>query len=244
MKKVLIADDKIDLRTTVETITADFDHTGELIYDKRNQVRLVNSEKGCLVVKRYQKPRLIDAIAYFFGKRNKAIKAFIIGNRIIELGFATPKPIAAVTIKKSGFQTQSFFISEYTPALSAKDILETPNFNRELARRLGKFIARLHKKGILHGDLNGSNVLIDGNSFSLIDTNRTRFIKPGIKQAAANIMRMTTRHDLLRDVAAGYAEASGIDENGFIREAIRAQYRFRKNKTIRHNIARKLHLRK
>ena len=65
-----------------------------------------------------------------------------------------------------------------------------------------------------------------------------------MKQAALNIMRITTRHDLLACIARHYAMDRGIDPEEFVKLSIREQLHFRRCKSVRHAIARKLGLRK
>jgi TP53 regulating kinase and related kinases len=68
---------------------------------------------------------------------------------------------------------EALLIMEYVRGERLKTILLEAGLTREragaLGEEFGRSIARLHAAGIMHGDLTTSNVIVDGDSLSLID---------------------------------------------------------------------------
>jgi TP53 regulating kinase-like protein len=68
---------------------------------------------------------------------------------------------------------EALLVMEYLKGERLKTLLLEAGLTRERAEALGqefgRSIARLHDAGIMHGDLTTSNVIVDGDSLSLID---------------------------------------------------------------------------
>ena len=68
---------------------------------------------------------------------------------------------------------EALLVMEYVQGERLKTLLLEDGLTRErveaLGEALGRGIARLHAAGIMHGDLTTSNVIVDGDAFSLID---------------------------------------------------------------------------
>lgn len=240
--KLLLNPDYNDLKPFLTSLPEKFDSIGELIYDKRNQVRVVSVNDRILVIKKFG---VRKKKKFSFGK-SKAFRAYNVGIKLLERGISTPLPVAAIS-----FTIQSdYFISEYAQARPAADLLRRPDFDRSLAESLARFLYMLHTKGVWHADLNLSNIMVTDSDdiekkFLLIDTNRTRFTIPGescsIQKIAANLMRVTHRRDLMKAILSRYIRLSG--QRDIYREVFRRLLRFEHSKTIRHSLARRLHLR-
>lgn len=69
--------------------------------------------------------------------------------------------------------SEALLVMEYVEGERLKTLLLEEGLTRErveaLGEELGRSIARLHGAGIMHGDLTTSNVIVDGDAFSLID---------------------------------------------------------------------------
>ena len=68
---------------------------------------------------------------------------------------------------------EALLVMEYVDGERLKTLLLEEGLTRErveaLGEEFGRSIARLHAAGIMHGDLTTSNVMVDGDAFSLID---------------------------------------------------------------------------
>ncbi len=230
----------------VETVPDTFAGEGQTIYSKRNVVKRFQVEKNvCLIVKRYKIPNLIQRLAYTLYRKSKAERAYDYATRILQKGIETPKPIAFIEIYQRGLFTYSYFISTEDNRSSC-DVLLDSSFqdSEKLVDKLVDFIVSLHDKGIMHGDLNLSNILYceeDGQySFAVIDTNRSRFIEhPSMSQCLKNLMRMTHDFAVSAKIVAVYANKRGWDERKsveYVRKEIEA---FEHRNDLKHSFKKK-----
>ena len=116
-------------------------------------------------------------------------------------------------------------------------------FNQTLAADLSAFIAVMHQKGILFGDLNLGNFLYkqgaDGHySFVMVDTNRSRFSKgvPSLRQRLKNLRTLTHRRDLFRFMMEAYARVFGETSSTFVVDAFRMLESFEKKRKFQHKL--------
>lgn len=197
-----------------------FDGEGEMLYDKRNQVkRFVLPSGHPVVVKRFKKPILIQRIIYGFFRKTKARRAYLYAAVLRHRGFGTPHEIAYLEQRRMGLLSYCYFLAEEdgAPAIYERLVAQRP-FDRVIADDFAALVAALHQKSILHGDLNPTNVLFrtcdDGHhTFSLIDTNRMRFKALGrnftVYECLENLTRFDVEDELYRYVLRKYIECMG-----------------------------------
>lgn len=189
-----------------------FPSEGELIYDKRNKVKRFIHKGENLIVKKFKRPNLIQRIVYTFFKKSKAERAFLYAKIFRQRGFNTPHEIAYIEIKENGLFTNSYFVSTECTDAPLMPVLNKEGFNKQIAHELAVFLTRLHTNGILHGDLNLNNILYRIENglchFTLIDTNRSKFISnPDIQICINNLKRLTHNKELMDYVVREYALA-------------------------------------
>lgn len=98
-------------------------------------------------------------------------------------GFSTPHPIAFAEARNSlGILRRCWYVSKYEKSMSYAESL--PIYGITLTNAFAGFVASLHDNGILHNDLNNSNVRVNVSPqgsfhFSLIDLNRMRIYPKG-----------------------------------------------------------------
>lgn len=158
--------------------------SGERLYDGRNKVRLFVRGGKRYVVKRFHKLSFPKNIIYTFFRKNKARRAYENALRLISKGVATPEPIALIEERNAGLLSAVYFVSGYTDWQAIRHPLtEEAPFNRQMTVDYARFVASLHMKGIIHKDLNNTNVLYHDNGghydFMLIDINRMTFTPDG-----------------------------------------------------------------
>jgi tRNA A-37 threonylcarbamoyl transferase component Bud32 len=125
---------------------------------------------------------------------------------------------------------------DFTPDLV--NVLRHRDFDASLAKQLGVFVAYMHQNGVLHGDLNLSNILYDKDTgFKLIDTNRARIVaSPSREKCIDDLRRVTHRRDLLKVVTRAYAEARGWNVDETLHSIFKSLLRFEKRKRVLHKI--------
>jgi len=189
---------------------------GRLLYNGRNQIRLFTTGGQLFVVKRYKRHNWLKSIVYTFFRKNKALRSYENARRLRERGFATPHEVAYVEQRHLGLIRQVYYVCEYTDAQAIRPpLIEQEPFDRHLATDYARYVARLHEAGVLHRDLNPTNVLFrttaDGYAFELIDINRMRFYDGPVPKGECmeNLTLFWWLTDVYRFVLSEYSAARG-----------------------------------
>lgn len=221
--RVIIHPDYNDLTDFIKQLPETFFHTGELLYEGRNTVKRYHVGGHTLVVKRYKHPNIYQRVTYTFFKQSKTERAYRFAARMRELGIDTPHEVAFIETKRRGLFTIGYFVSlncDYPPVSTT---MAANEFTPPLAESLARFLVELHEKGILHGDLNPTNILYHTDDtgqyrFSLIDTNRSKFKRPTRDDCLKNLKRLTHRRELLTYITTLYARLRGWDVDRCVKQ--------------------------
>lgn len=200
-----------------EQLPAAFDEGGELIFKGRNVIKSYVVDGTDIIVKRFKRPSFLQKIVYSFFKGNKALRAFQNGQELLKRGIDTPEPIAYVDTWSNGLLQSCFYACGRNDNPDIKTVLDKDDWDKDIAKAFAHFSAQLHERGILHLDLNITNVLFNPQTlqFSVIDINRVDFYPQGkniaIEKCLDNLTRYTGRLDLHQYVLQQYAEARNLD---------------------------------
>lgn len=228
----------------LRTLPKNFEGQGEVIHSGRNTVKRIVHGGQVFIVKRYKRPLWFQRLAYSFVRPTKARRAYEYALRFLQLGIATPFPVAYMESYRSGLFLQGFFVSEEDVRPSCMPFSRgVEPMSDRMVDALAAFLWQLHRQGVLHGDLNMGNILYeegDGDKvcFSLIDINRSRFVKglPTYKETIANLWRLTHNRDLGRRVFAAYARLRGWNEDVFVMDLLRRIGHQEKKKKLRKRV--------
>jgi tRNA A-37 threonylcarbamoyl transferase component Bud32 len=211
-----------------------FEQSAAVLYAERNIIKRFSADESdailnSVVVKRFKYPNLIQRIVYSFFRDSKAKRAFYNAAELLRRGVSTPVGIACIEQWKNGLFAYGYYVSgsDYAPPVREK-LIEPEQFDAVMAEDFAAFAASLHAKGILHHDLNSTNVLYHSENerygFSLIDINRMDFLPegeyPSRHDCFDNLTRFTGRMDLFGYVMRHYAAKRGWDENSAVKEAV------------------------
>lgn len=206
--------DMVSLPDTLKTGQA------EKLYDGRNKIWLLSRGEVKYVVKCFHPLGFIKGVIYTFFRKNKAIRAFQNGILLESKGVKTPKPIALIEQKRLGLYRKLYYVSTFTDWLPIrKPLTEDSPFNKLMTIDYAHFVATLHEKGIIHKDLNNTNVLYHLNGqhyeFMLIDINRMTFTSDGnaapYEDCLENLTLFADRGEMFDTFAAEYIKARGWD---------------------------------
>lgn len=222
------------LEQWLERLPEDFERLGKVIYDKRNQLRVIEAPDGSLVnAKRYGVPHLINRIVYSTGLRQpKGLRAFTYPTRLIERGIDTPEPIAYIEQRHCGLLGLCYFISVQSPLQhTLYELGDAREGTYEaLAEALGRFTAKMHDREVLHLDYSPGNILWDkddeGYHFTVVDINRMRFGKVGMKDGCAALCRLWGPKRFIELIARSYANARGYNQDEAVRLTMQARTAF------------------
>ena len=141
----------------------------------------VRSPLGELVLRRYRRggiaARFSSSGYLFLGyRRSRSHAEFRLLQRLHDLGLPVPQPIAALACR-SGLTYRASILLRRLPGASPlpeQDDLGAPALWAEVGRVLRQF----HDAGLDHRDLNCDNILVAGQTVSLIDFDRCRLRAP------------------------------------------------------------------
>ncbi len=232
------------LEKWLERLPEDFEQLGEVIYDKRNQLRVIEAPDGTLVnAKRYCKTHLVNRVVYSLGIRKpKGLRAFTYPSILLERGINTPEPIAYIEQRHCGLLGVSYFISVQSPLRHTLyefgDAQE--GTYEEMAGALGRFTAIMHEREVLHLDYSPGNILWDkddtGYHFAVVDINRMRFGKVNMKDGCAALRRLWGPKRFIALIARSYAIAREFDQDEAERLTMQARAAFWTRYSKRHPI--------
>jgi glycosyltransferase involved in cell wall biosynthesis len=210
---------------------------GEIIYNRRNQLRRMSFSGHTLVVKAYHRPHFINQIVYGLFRPTKAKRAYDYAVMLRQKGIGSPEPVAYYTERLLGlFLTKSYFISinselpfTYNDIIAEKfDITE----EREYLTAIAETTASLHEAGMVHQDYSRGNILFgksaDGQvRVELIDLNRIRFHTVDIHEGCQNFAERLPANDQQRHIIAEvYANERHFDAD----ECYRLMSKYNKEK--------------
>ena len=239
--------DTPELREFLAHLPEAFEQGGSVIYSGRNTLKSFRIGGRELIVKRFRPLSPARSLLYV-GHSSKGERAYEYGLEFLRRGILTPEPAAYVDFRSGPFRAllrESYFISLplYAPDLTC---LRRPGFDCAEADMLSRFVYELQQRGILHGDLNLTNILLTDSQaqeplhrYALIDTNRTHLLPDGktptLNQRAANLMRLTHRRDLMHQILRTFP--AGTD-TGLVRLTFRRLLRMEARKRLIHRIFR------
>ena len=230
------------LHRFVERIPYDFESIGTVIHSGRNLIKKTTIEGIEVNVKRYAVPPLINRIVYLFFRLSKGERAYSYPQKLLQEGFETPEPIAYVEEKQMGLIGYSYFVSVqsgYRYNFCQMGNADVQNC-KDVIIAFARFTARLHEAGILHLDYSPGNILYDkledGYHFSLVDINRMRFGKVGMKRGCANFARLWGQTAFFVLLAQEYARARGMNEEECMRLVLHYRKKFWKRYRRRHYV--------
>lgn len=220
------------LRDWLQTVPALFAaQQGRVLYDGRNHIRLFEHDKLQLVVKRYKRHDIVKRIVYTYFRKNKARRSYENAGELRRRGFLTPHEVAFMEERCCGTVRQVYYVCLYTNAQPIRPrLIEQEPFDRDLATAYACYVAKLHDDGVLHRDLNPTNVLYTMSEknylFELIDINRMRFFDGPVPKAECmeNLTLFYWLTPAYRFILDEYARQRGWTE-GDIAEAIRVKER-------------------
>lgn len=238
---ITIHPDYAYMKQFIEQIPVYFNQTGRVLHDGRNKVKLLEVDKNPIIIKRYKFPNIFQRIVYTFFKKSKAERAYLYAGVFRERGFNTPHEIAYIQINHYGLFKDSYFVSTFTSDLPLLPILKQRPIKTQLVNELASFLVRLHQKGIMHGDLNLTNILyqqeFESYKFSLIDINRSRFLEsPSAKECIEDLKRLTHDRELLQSIVSQYATIRNWCKEECVKQVMKRLSRLEKQKQRKYQI--------
>jgi tRNA A-37 threonylcarbamoyl transferase component Bud32 len=125
-----------------------------------------------LVIKKYRQQGMLHAVRHMI-KGSRGRKAWLCGHMLMELGVATPRPLAFFEMTSGGLLAGSYIVTPYVDAPNLREYLKDEVVSQEqvigLLRQVHDVIMRLACRGISHGDMKHSNILVTPDGPVLTD---------------------------------------------------------------------------
>ena len=177
----------------------------------RGGVSIIAAPFGECVLRHYRRGGLVAALMgdrYLWtgADRTRPFKEFRLLAEITRLGLPGPVVVAARYFRRGLFYGADLLTRRIADAQTLAECLAAGRLDGELAEELGALVARFHRAGIWHADLNAHNVLVAPEQLYLIDFDRGRVRAPDAAWQQANLQRL--RRSLLKLGAAGDGEAA------------------------------------
>lgn len=232
------------LSAFISALPASFETGGRVIYTGRNTLKSFRIDGRELIVKRYRRLSFARSLLYL-GRTSKARRAYEYAHEYLRRGIRTPEPLAYIDLRRGPLLHDSYFISLplYAPDLTT---LRRPDYDSHEVALLSRFVYELQQRGLLHGDLNLTNILLaDATAcdplrrYAVIDLNRSRILPSGklptLSQRSTNLMRLTHRRDLLRAILRSFPQLPAHNTR-LITQTFRQLFRLEARKRFLHRI--------
>ena len=206
-----------NLKNFMKDLPYNYKNMGKTIYKGRNELKEIEYDGVCMVIKSFRIPNLINRIAYGLFRSSKAERSYDYALLLMEKGIGTPTPIGYYTRRKWFLFSESWYVCEKSKCLHTyKDLIKGDFPNTEkIVRSIAALTADMHKKGMLHKDWSRGNILFNdtpnGVELEIIDLNRIRFHKIGMQEGCHNFERLPGTENMTRWMAEEYASIMGYD---------------------------------
>jgi 3-deoxy-D-manno-octulosonic acid kinase len=177
----------------------------------RGGVAIIVTPVGECVLRHYHRGGLVAALMgdrYLWTgtNRTRPFAEFRLLAEIARLGLPGPAVLAARYQRHGPFYRADLITRRIAGAQTLAECLATGRLDGELGEEVGALVARFHRAGVWHADLNAHNVLVTPDELYLIDFDRGRLRTPAAGWQEANLQRL--RRSLLKLGAAAAGEAA------------------------------------
>lgn len=222
--------DNTELKDLLTNIESRFDNEGETIFqNRRNTLKSFCIDgMGKIVIKRFKPKNIFQTIFYTLAGTSKAKKAYENGIELEKAKIGTPEAIAYAETRNGLTLKQCYVATSFTSDNAISDLIDK-EIDHNLTRELGKMLAKMHENGIVHHDMNRTNILYqkteNGYDLSLIDINRLKKRKKvDFTEYSDDFVRLTDRMDWIVDIAYAYARERGMAPDAFVMRIANAKY--------------------
>ncbi|HWU75314.1 MAG TPA: 3-deoxy-D-manno-octulosonic acid kinase [Rhodanobacter sp.] len=161
----------------------------------RGGVAIIATTAGDGVLRHYRRGGLVarllgDRYLWTGAGRTRPFREFRLLAQIARLGLPGPAVIAARYVRHGLFYSADLITRRIADARTLAECIAERQLDGDLAAAVGVLIARFHRAGIWHADLNAHNVLVTPAGLYLIDFDRGRQRTPAAAWQRANLQRL------------------------------------------------------
>ena len=177
----------------------------------RGGVAVIATPAGECVLRHYRRGGMVAALMgdrYLWAgaDRTRSFAEFRLLQAMARLELPAPTVVAA-RYQRVGLHYRADLITRrIADTQTLAECLASNRLDAELAQEVGALVARFHRAGVWHADLNAHNVLVAQAELYLIDFDRGRLRAPGQGWRLANLQRL--RRSLFKLGAAAQGESA------------------------------------
>lgn len=151
---------------------------------------------GTAVIRHYRRGGALAALLgdrywYFGAESTRCFREFRLLQRLVELDLPVCRPLAARFLRSGPWYRADLATLLIPEARSLHQLLRQQGPSMDIAEAVGELVARFHRVGLWHADLNAHNVLCDAQGqFWLIDLDRSRMRSVAAGWQRENLWRL------------------------------------------------------
>jgi 3-deoxy-D-manno-octulosonic acid kinase len=177
----------------------------------RGGVAIIATPVGECVLRHYHRGGLVaslmgDRYLWTGADRTRPFAEFRLLAEVASLGLPAPAVVAARYCRRGLLYCADLITRRIADASTLAECLAAGRLDGELAEESGALVARFHRAGVWHADLNAHNVLVAPDDLYLIDFDRGRLRTPARAWQQANLLRL--RRSLVKLGAASAGETA------------------------------------
>lgn len=161
----------------------------------RGGVAVIDTPVGECILRHYHRGGLIasvmaDRYLWTGAQRTRSFAEFRLLGDMVRQGLPVPQVVAARYCRRGLFYTADLIMRRIQNALTLAECLAVGKLDATLAEAVGTLLARFHRAGIWHADLNAHNILVTPDQLYVIDFDRGRQRPPALAWRTANLQRL------------------------------------------------------
>jgi len=177
----------------------------------RGGVAIITTPAGECVLRHYRRGGMVamlmgDRYLWTGADKTRAFAEFRLLAEITRRGLPGPQVVAARYHRRRLYYTADLITRRIDYARTLAECLDAKQLDIKLAEQVGTLIARFHRAGIWHADLNAHNILATPDQLYLIDFDRGELRVPAAAWRLSNLQRL--RRSLIKLGAAKQDDAA------------------------------------
>lgn len=145
--------------------------------DGTSTVASVNHDGHYWVIKRYNHKGLSSTIK-LLARKSRAERAFCKGLVLRNIGISTPRPLLHAVRYQKGLPFSCYIINERSPGDTICNLFDSHKISADewlgIVAKTGDILSKLHARGITHGDIKPTNILMNDGDIEIIDLDSMR----------------------------------------------------------------------
>lgn len=161
----------------------------------RGGVSVIDTPAGEAVLRHYRRGGMVarllgDRYLFTGASRTRSTREFRLLHELQRRGLPVAPPLAARYVRHGLRYSADLITLRLTGVRTLAECVSDGAFNAALAGQVGALVARFHREGAWHADLNAHNVLVSPHGLYLIDFDRGRLRRPATGWRRSNLARL------------------------------------------------------